>query len=187
MAESAKFAHHRARGGRPLGRRKKNGHAVGGIASTALQRLRALARDPQSGSELGLLVIQGLLDPSEADAGRKVAEIYSRYDRAMGTRRNANAAPLERSPRGREQDETESEAARSTVAARRYDDLQSAIALCLRGVRPALVELCVANHECPPGWFPDVLRSLRSWRTCRRAGIASSPSRSSPRCDACRP
>lgn len=155
-----------ARRGRP----KKAGprHPAGrlkaqsaGVTYTALQRLRALGTNQLLETEVGRLLFLDELTLEEARAAWTVAEIYGRYDRAMG-RRRATASPSYEAGRGRDPGLTESEdeAERSQRARRQWGRLQAAIAVCPRGVRPAVEELCIEDRACPAGWLPRVKLAL---------------------------
>jgi hypothetical protein len=132
-----------------------------GITSTALQRVRSLGTLPMLETQVGRLVFLGELTPVQANTAHLIAEIYGRYDRAMGRRRSA-ASPAYEVGRGHDLGlhESDVQRARAEAAARRFGELQAEIRLCPRGVKPALVELCVEDRMCPPTWLPAVKIAL---------------------------
>ncbi len=132
-----------------------------GITGTALQRLRALGSNPLLETQVGRLLFLEDLRPIDAQTAFRIAEIYGRYDRALG-RRRSTASPSYEVGRGRDVGlaESDSERARAKSAARRFGALQAEITLCPRGVKPALEELCVEDRPCPPGWLPAVKIAL---------------------------
>ena len=132
-----------------------------GITGTALQRLRALGSNPLLETQVGRLLFLEELKPIDAQTAFSIAEIYGRYDRALGRRRSA-ASPSYEVGRGRDVGlaESDSQRARAESAARRFGALQAEIKLCPRGVKPALEELCVEDRPCPPGWLPAVKIAL---------------------------
>jgi hypothetical protein len=155
-----------ARRGRPKkpGARYPGGQLkaeTAGITATALQRLRALGSNPLLETQVGRLLFLEELRPIDAQTAFRVAEIYGRYDRAIG-RRRSTASPSYEAGRGRDAGlhESDSERARAESAARRFGALQAEIRLCPRGVRGALEELCVEDRPCPPGWLPAVKIAL---------------------------
>jgi hypothetical protein len=155
-----------ARRGRPKkpGARYPGGQLkaeTGGITGTALQRLRALGSNPLLETQVGRLLFLEELRPIDAQTAFRIAEIYGRYDRALGKRRST-VSPSYEAGRGRDAGLHESEAqqARAESAARRFGALQAEMRLCPRGVKGALEELCVEDRPCPPGWLPAVRIAL---------------------------
>jgi hypothetical protein len=132
-----------------------------GITGTALQRLRALGSNPLLETQVGRLLFLEELRPIDAQTAFRIAEIYGRYDRALGRHRSAHSPSYEVG-RGRDLGllETESQRSRAESAARRFGALQAEIKLCPRGVKPALEELCVEDRPCPPGWLRAVKIAL---------------------------
>jgi hypothetical protein len=132
-----------------------------GITATALQRLRALGSNPLLETQVGRLLFLEELRPIDAQTAFRIAEIYGRYDRALGRRRGC-ASPSYEVGRGRDTGlhESDSERARAESAARRFGALQAEMRLCPRGVKGALEELCVEDRPCPPGWLPAVRIAL---------------------------
>src|SRR5258706_7167650 len=132
-----------------------------GITGTALQRLRALGSNPLLETQVGRLLFLEELRPIDAQTAFRIAEIYGRYDRAVGRRRSA-ASPSYQA--GRSPDlglhESDAEKARAESAARRFGALQAEMRLCPRNVKGALEELCVEDRPCPPGWLPAVKVAL---------------------------
>src|SRR5258708_24537461 len=128
-----------------------------GITGTALQRLRALGSNPLLETQVGRLLFLEELRPIDAQTAFRIAEIYGRYDRALGHRRST-ASPSYEVGRGRDVGlaESDSERARAESAARRFGALQAEIKLCPGGVKPALEALCVEDIPCPPGSLPAV-------------------------------
>src|SRR5260370_19951199 len=110
-----------------------------GITGTALQRLRALGSNPLLETQVGRLLFLDELRPIDAQTAFRIAELYGRYDRALGRRRNA-ASPSYEPGRGRDaaHHESEAERSRSESAARRFGALQAEIRLCPRAVKGAL-------------------------------------------------
>jgi hypothetical protein len=155
-----------ARRGRPKkpGARYPGGQLkaeTGGITGTALQRLRALGSNPLLETQVGRLLFLEELRPIDAQTAFRIAEIYGRYDRALGRRRSV-ASPSYEAGRSRDLGlhESDSERARAESAARRFGALQAELRLCPRGVKGALEELCVEDRPCPPGWLPAVRIAL---------------------------
>src|SRR5258706_13121886 len=132
-----------------------------GITGTALQRLRALGSNPLLETQVGRLLFLEELRPIDAQTAFRIAEIYGRYDRALGKPRST-FSPSYEVGRGRDAslNESESQRARSESAARRFGALQAEIKLCPRGVKGALEELCIEDRPCPPGWLPAVKVAL---------------------------
>ncbi len=132
-----------------------------GITGTALQRLRALGSNPLLETQVGRLLFLEELRPIDAQTAFRIAEIYGRYDRALG-RRRSTASPSYEVGRGRDVGlaESDSQRSRAESAARRFGALQAEIKLCPRGVKPALEELCVEDRPCPPSWLPAVKIAL---------------------------
>jgi hypothetical protein len=132
-----------------------------GITGAALQRLRALGSNPLLETQVGRLLFLEQIRPIDAQTAFRIAEIYGRYDRAMGRRRSA-ASPSYEMGRGRDGGLHESDAqkARAESAARAFGALQAEIKLCPRGVKGPLEELCVEDGVCPPGWLPAVKIAL---------------------------
>jgi hypothetical protein len=131
-----------------------------GITWTALQRLRSLGTLPMLETQVGRLVFLGELTPLQGNTAHLIAEIYGRYDRAMGRRRRA-PSPAYEVGRGRDGlYESLSDAARAAYAIRKFGELQAEIRLCPRGVKPALEELCVDDRMCPAEWFPAIKIAL---------------------------
>jgi hypothetical protein len=159
-----------AKRGRPKkpGKRHPGGQLVQapeGPSVAAWQRIAAdavkLGLNPLIGTQLGRLGFIGTLTPVEVATGFRIAEIYGRYERAIGRRRSA-ASPSYEMGRGRDTQAPESEEARERAqdAARAFGALQAEIALAPRGVRGPLEELCVEDRPCPPGWLPAVKIAL---------------------------
>lgn len=132
-----------------------------GIPGASLQRLRALGTNPLIATQVGRLLYLGELTETEAAAAYRIGEIYGRYEQSIGRRRSV-ASPSYEAGRGRDIGLTESDsaAARAESAARAFGALQADLALCPRGVRPAIEELCVEDRACPPGWLPVVKIAL---------------------------
>jgi hypothetical protein len=132
-----------------------------GITATALQRLRALGSNPLLETQAGRLLFLEELTLDQAQTAWRIAEIYGRYDRAMG-RRRSSASPSYEAGRGRDSGLAESDDQRARVKStvRAFGALQAELRLCPRGVRPALEELCVEDRACPPGWLPAVRIAL---------------------------
>lgn len=132
-----------------------------GITTTALQRLRALGSNPLLETQIGRLLFLEELRPIDAQTAFRIAEIYGRYDRALGRRRSL-ASPSYEMGRGRDTAlmESDSERARAESAARVFGALQAELKLCPRGIKPALEELCVEDRPCPAGWLPAVRIAL---------------------------
>ena len=154
-----------ARRGRPKkpGRRFPGGQLkaeTAGITVTSLQRLRSLGTLPMLETQVGRMLFLGELRPIDMDTAHRMAEIYGRYDRAMGRRRSAASPAYEAGRAGRGAFESEDAAARAAAAMRAYGDLQAELRLCPRGVRAPLEELCVEDRPCPPGWLPAVKAAL---------------------------
>lgn len=145
----------------PSGQAKPEG---AGITGTALQRLRALGTNPILESQVGRLLFLGELELEQAQTAWRIAEIYGRYDRAMGRRRSAASPSYEIGHglvrRGNGREESEDDAERKTTAVRRFGNLQAEIRLCPRGVKPAIEELCIEDRACPAGWLPQVKIAL---------------------------
>lgn len=132
-----------------------------GITTTALQRLRSLGTLPMLETQVGRLVFLGELTPLQMTTAHLIAEIYGRYDRAMGHRRSA-ASPAYEVGRGRDTGlyESENERERAKAAKRAFGELQAEIRLCPRGIKPMLEELCVEDRLCPPYALPAVKIAL---------------------------
>jgi hypothetical protein len=64
----------------------------GGPAEAIWQRIRAVARDPRYGTEIGRLNLRGDITDGQAAAGLRIAEVYGANDWAMG-RRRTSASP----------------------------------------------------------------------------------------------
>jgi hypothetical protein len=131
-----------------------------GITHTALQRLRSLGTNPVLGTQVGRLLFLGEIDMMQAQTAWRIAEIYGRYDRAMGRQRSA-ASPAYEAGRGRDTGlaESEDEAARHQAAVRRFERVQEAlreIASWPRTARVALEELCVEDRAIPGEWMLEV-------------------------------
>lgn len=135
------------------------------ITVAAWQRVRAHAARLSGmqivGTQLGRLGFIGELNETEVATGLYIAEIYGRYDRAMGRRRSA-ASPSYEMGRGRDHGSriTEAERLRNVAAVHHFGELQAEIRLCPRGVKSALEELCVEDRACPPTWLPAVKIAL---------------------------
>src|SRR5258705_8561698 len=92
-----------------------------GITGADLQRLRALGTNPLLETQIGRLLFLEQVTLVEAQTAFRIAEIYGRYDRAIGRRRSA-ASPSYEAGRGRAVGllESESTRARSESAARQF-------------------------------------------------------------------
>jgi hypothetical protein len=145
-----------------------------GITTSSLQRLRALGTNPLLETQVGRLAFLGELTETEAQTAFRIAEIYGRYERSIGRRRQV-ASPSYEMGRGRDAGIAESEEARerSQAAARAFGALQAEIRLCPRGVRGPLEELCVEDRAPPPGWLPAVKVALNM--LARELGIQRRP------------
>jgi hypothetical protein len=135
-----------------------------GITGTQLQRLRQLGTNPILETQVGRLLFLGELDLVQAQTAWRVAEIYGRYDRAMGRRRSA-ASPAYEAGRGRDTGLTESEdqAERATAAVKKFDRLQDALQEVMtwpRVARTALEELCIEDRAIPAEWLLEVKVAL---------------------------
>ncbi len=132
-----------------------------GVTYTALNRLRSLGTNPVLETQVGRLLFLDELDLEQARAAWLMAEIYGRYDRAMGRRRSV-VSPSYEAGRGRDPGAPESaeEADRSQGARRVWARLQAALRACPPGVRSALEELAVEDRACPAGSFPRVRLAL---------------------------
>jgi hypothetical protein len=132
-----------------------------GITAAALHRLRQLGTNPILETEIGRLLFLDEITIDQAQAAWRIAEIYGRFDRAMGRRRSA-ASPSYEIGRGRDTAaaESEEEAERTQAAVRRYGRLQEALAFCPRGAKPAIEAVCIDDQVCPPGWLPQVKIAL---------------------------
>lgn len=123
--------------------------------------LRRLASDPRLGSELGILEVRGKLTLLEADVGRRIGQIYSRHDKALGARRTPKPPSLEiglgRSPGLHEDD---GERRRSERAGIDFDALQWLLRP-YGAVAADVVTLCVDDRPVPPFRLPAVGRCLR--------------------------
>jgi hypothetical protein len=143
----------------PSGQVKPEG---AGITGTALQRLRQTGTNQILETQIGRLLFLGEIELAQAQVAWKIAEIYGRYDRAMGRRRSA-ASPSYEVGRGRDTAATESddEADRSRTAVRRFNRLQDEIrAISPIGLASVLEELCVNDLVCPPGTLLTVKVAL---------------------------
>lgn len=145
----------------PSGQVKAEG---AGITGTALHRLRSLGTNQVLETQVGRMLFLGELDLTQAQTAWRVAEIYGRYDRAMGRRRTA-ASPAYESGRGRDTGlaESDEEAERTRVAVRRFERLQDQLSdVCTwpRTARAALEELCVQDRAIPFEWFLEVKIAL---------------------------
>jgi hypothetical protein len=159
-----------AKRGRPKkpGKRHPAGQLVQAPESPSVAAWQRIATDavklglnPLIGTQLGRLGFLDILTPAEVATGFRIAEIYGRYERAIGRRRSV-ASPSYEMGRGRDTAAPESEEARERAqdAARAFGALQAEMALAPRGVRGALEELCVEDRPCPPGWLPAVKVAL---------------------------
>lgn len=130
-----------------------------GITGTQLHRLRSLGKYPILETQIGRLLFLGEIDELQARVAWKIAEIYGRYDRAMGRRRSA-ASPAYEVGRGRDTGfESEEEAERSAAAVKRYTRLQDAIGEVMSWPatgRTALEELCIEDRVIPAAWLLEV-------------------------------
>src|SRR5258706_9515600 len=97
-----------------------------GITATAMQRLRAVGTNPLLETQVGRLLFLEQVTLVEAQTSFRIAEIYGRYDRAIG-RRRSSASPSYEVGRGRDAGlhESESQRARSESAARHFGTLQA--------------------------------------------------------------
>lgn len=141
-----------------------------------------LGLNPLVATQLGRLGALGQLAAHEVETGFRIAEIYGRYDKAMGRRRSA-ASPSYESGHGRDTQAAESvpQRERAEAAIRAYGALQPEIRLCPRGVKSPLEELCIEDRVCPPGWLPAVKIALDmlsvSLGIRRRQSRTSAPTR----------
>jgi hypothetical protein len=113
------------------------------------------------GTQLGRYGIIGELNDVEVAAGLRVAEVWRRYDAAMGARRSAPSPGYEVG-RGRE---NQAENARSRRARRAYDAMMAVLStaerLLGRGLIQAVEDVCVADLVCPAGRLGDVREALK--------------------------
>lgn len=133
-----------------------------GVTGTQLHRLRSLGKYQILETQIGRLLFLGEIDQVQAETAWRIAQIYGRYDRAMGRRRSA-ASPSYEVGRGRDTAATESddEAERSRTAVRRFNRLQDEIrAISPIGLASVLEELCVNDLVCPPGTLLTVKVAL---------------------------
>lgn len=152
----------------PSGQVKPEG---AGITGTQLHRLRSLGKYPVLETQVGRLLFLGEIDEVQARTAWRIAEIYGRYDRAMG-RRRAAASPAYEVGRGRDMGhESEEEAERSAAAVKRFTRLQEAIravsptpypALVFRpfSIRGTIESLCVDDEVLPLAALLEVKMAL---------------------------
>ncbi len=142
----------------PAGQIKPEG---AGITGTQLHRLRSLGKYPILETQVGRLLFLGEIDELQARVAWKIAEIYGRYDSAIGRRRTTVSPAYEVGRSVSYFPEVSSdEEERIRKAVKQFGHLQAEIALCPRGVRSALEELCIADGVCPAGWLPQVKIAL---------------------------
>jgi hypothetical protein len=154
------------------GRPKKSGarYASGqlrpdaGREATAWRRILGVAiqlgLNPLLGTQLGRLGVLNELAAHHVETGFRIAEIYGRYEHAIGRRRSV-ASPSYETGCGRMMDaETDSASRRARAATRAFGALQAELLLCPRGARAAIEELCVEDRVCPPGALPTVKIAL---------------------------
>lgn len=144
----------------PSGQVKPQG---AGVTGAQLHRLRSLSKYPLLETQIGRLLFLEEITQEQAYVAWKIAEIYGRYDRAMG-RRRAAASPAYEAGRGRDTglEESEMEAHISAVAARKFGNLQAEIRPLSRhpqALRAALEALCIEDRH-PGGELAAVKAAL---------------------------
>jgi len=144
----------------PSGQVKPEG---AGVTGAQLHRLRSLSKYPLLETQVGRLLFLEELTQEQVHVAWKIAEIYGRYDRAMGRRRSAASPAYEAGrsgPLGRYESEDERE--RNGTAVRRYGSLQAEIRPLSRhpqALRAALEALCVEDRH-PAGELSAVKAAL---------------------------
>lgn len=124
--------------------------------------------NPQLGSEVGRLLFYGQITSIEAAAAARVAEIYGRYERIHGKRRDAASPSYQVGFKTYEIQESGMDAAslrrynaKVKSATRKFDELQAAIPLIPSSARALLEQLCVDDRSIGPTHLVEVRVLLR--------------------------
>jgi hypothetical protein len=116
--------------------------------------------DPIHGSQLGRLSHHRRITETQFTAAHRVGQVYGRFERTIGARRNMRSPSYEMGFAGksfegqRRADLEEAEEARAAKEA--WDKLQGALTPYPKDVRNRLEQLCVEDQSIGPTDLPDV-------------------------------